>query len=168
MRTDDSGYFAFPSLPARQYWMEVRRLGYTPYAGLVALPSGTFAARVDLEPIARELPVVVTTATAMYRDRMLEAGGFLLRQRIGFGHFLDPAEIAKLKPQSVRELLAPYLRGCTMMYMNGHRGALPPGPTVEEVVGVEVYSRSAMAPLAFINPRPDCGSIVVWFAPPPQ
>ena len=157
--------------PLAVFWpcvlaVEVRRLGDTPYAGLVALPSVTFAARVELEPIARELPTVVTTAAVTYQDRMLEEGGFLRRQRVGFGHFLDPAEIEKLKPQSVRELLAPYLRGCTMMYMNGDRGALPPGLMVEEVVGVEVYSRSAMAPQAFINPRPDCGSIVVWFAPP--
>lgn len=166
-RVDSSGTFAFRDLEPGVYRVDVRAIGYAPFQGFMVLARGQeLHPRVSLLKLVPRLAPVVTTASASYRARLLEVSGFRDRRRVGFGHFIDSREIGRLQPPSVYSLLRPYLRGCTMMYVNGARAAVPQGLMVSELVGVEIYRRNLEAPPQFQNPYGDCGSIALWTAIP--
>jgi hypothetical protein len=167
LRADSTGAFEYRHLPAGVYLLEVRRIGYEPVDGRLTLTEGqVFQPRVVMSRVVAQLPGVVTTANRSWRARVIEQSGFLDRQRAGFGHFIDQREIDRLRPNSVYSLLAPYLQGCTMMYLNGMRARVPRELGVDEVVGIEIYRRNLQAPPQFWNPNPNCGSIVIWTANP--
>lgn len=167
VRVDSTGTFSFTALDPGVYRVEVRAMGYAPYEGFMVLaPGQELHPRVPMLNVVPRLAPVVTTASTSYRARLLEVSGFRERQRIGFGHFIDAREIERLQPISVYSLLRPYLRGCTMMYVNGGRAAVPQGLMVSELVGVEIYRRNLQAPPQFQNPYSDCGSIALWTAIP--
>jgi hypothetical protein len=162
---DSVGAFAFLSLEAGAYRLDVHHVGYEPFADTLIVPAGeAVRVRVAMRRVVPRLERVVTTAAAGYRARLLQTSGFRERQQRGFGHFIDAHEIARLQPPSVLSLLRPYLRGCTMMFVNGARAAVPQGLTVAELVGVEIYRRNLQAPGEFQNPFSDCGSIALWTA----
>ena len=166
-RTDSSGTFAFRDVEPGVYRIDVRAIGFVPVQGFMVLaPGQELHPRVSMLKLVPRLAPVVTTASTSYRARLLEVSGFRERQRVGFGHFIDAREIGRLQPPSVYSLLRPYLRGCTMMYVNGARAAVPQGLMVSELVGVEIYSRNLQAPPQFQNPYVDCGSIALWTAIP--
>jgi hypothetical protein len=167
VRLDSTGLFAARALLAGVYRVDVRAIGYEPYEGFLVLgPDRVAHPRISMTRLVPRLERVVTTASATFRARLLETSGFRGRERVGFGHFIDSREIARLQPMSVLSLLRPYLLGCMIIYMNGARAAIPPGLTVDELVGVEIYTRHGNTPLEFQNPTVDCGSIVLWTAIP--
>jgi hypothetical protein len=166
LRADSAGRFAARGLPAGVYRLDVRALGYEPYTGFIVLAEAEMHPRIALTRMVPRLERVVTTAGATYRVRLLETSGFRARERVGFGHFIDSRQIARLQPVTVLSLLRPYLLGCMIMYMNGARAAIPPGLTVDELVGVEIYTRNGQTPLEFQNGTSTCGSIVLWTAIP--
>jgi hypothetical protein len=167
MRIDSTGLFAARGLRAGVYRVDVRAIGYEPYEGFLVLgPDGVAHPRISMTRLVPQLERVVTTASATFRARLLETSGFRTRERVGFGHFVDSREIARLQPISVLSLLRPYLHGCMIIYMNGAPAAIPTGLTVDELLGVEVYTRHGNTPLEFQNPTADCGSIVLWTAIP--
>lgn len=167
LRVDSTGTFAFRGLAAGVYRLDVRNVGYEPYQGYFVLSANRdLRPRVPLTKLIPRLAGVVTTASASYRSRLLESSGFRERERKGFGHFIDSRQIARLQPPSVLSLLRPYLIGCMIMYVNGARAAVPPGMTVDELVGVEIYRRKLQTPVEFQNETATCGSIVLWTAIP--
>lgn len=163
LRVDSVGTFAIRDLDPGVYRVDVRAMGYAPFEGFMVLaPGQELHPRVSMLKLVPRLAPVVTIASASARARLLEVSGFRDRQRVGFGHFIDSREIGRLQPPSVYSLLRPYLRGCTMMYVNGARAAVPQGLMVSELAGVEIYRRNLDAPAEFQNPYADCGSIALW------
>ena len=62
-------------------------------------------------------------------------------------------------------LLRPYLRGCTMIFVDGMRLVSLRDVKVEDVLAIEIYKSNEQAPPQFANPIESssrCGSIVVW------
>jgi hypothetical protein len=95
----------------------------------------------------------------------LEVTGFYERRHIGPGTFLDSAAIAKQKPWDLLSLLRPYLRGCTMIFVDGMRLVALRDVKIEDVLAIEIYKSNEQAPPQFANPIESlnrCGSIVVW------
>jgi hypothetical protein len=166
VRADSAGRFAVHGLRAGVYRLDVRALGYEPFTGYLVLADEDRHPRVPLARMVPRLERVTTTASATYRARLLETTGFRARERVGFGHFIDSRQIARVQPASVLSLLRPYLLGCMIMYVNGARAAIPPGLSVDELVGVEIYTRNGQTPLEFQNGTSTCGSIVLWTAIP--
>jgi hypothetical protein len=62
--------------------------------------------------------------------------------------------------------LKPYLRGCMIMYVDGVPASVPRSLQTRDVAGVEIYSRNLQVPAAYQSARGDCGSVLIWLAPP--
>ncbi len=62
LRTDERGRFAFGNVPVGSYRLSVLRLGFTPLAQQVVVADADADLRITLQPDARALGAVVTTA----------------------------------------------------------------------------------------------------------
>jgi hypothetical protein len=166
VRADDSGSFTFRGLEGGVYRLNVRLVGYVSSVVDVTVPAnGAVRARIVLEPLTQELERVVTTARRTRVSQLLERRGFTERQRIGWGHFIGPDQLARSGSTSLLSQIKPWLRGCMIMYLDGAPAAIPQSLQVSDVAGVEIYSRNLQAPAAYQSARGDCGSILIWLAP---
>ena len=166
-RATDSGTFAFRGLEAGSYRLSVRLVGYVSAVVDVSVAEGeTARARVVLEPLSPRLAQVVTTANRTRVAQTLEKSGFTERRRIGWGHFIGPEQLTRTGSMTVLSELKPWLRGCMIMYLDGAPAAIPPTLQPRDVAGIEIYSRNLQAPAAYQSARSDCGSILIWLAPP--
>jgi len=161
--TDSVGRFVFSAFSNEQLLISVRRLGFVPAE--IATPP---AENDDVMVIAMvpSPPVLApTVTTAEPTTHRLEVTGFYERRHIGPGTFLDSAAIAKQKPWDLLSLLRPYLRGCTMIFVDGMRLVALRDVKIEDVLAIEIYKSNEQAPPQFANPIESlsrCGSIVVW------
>lgn len=161
--TDSIGHAALTTLADANLLINVHHLGYAPAELRVEAAAGDDTLVVALAPAAAVLNATVTRATAI--SRQLLRAGFYERRRVGFGAFLDSATLAERKPPSLVSLLRPYLKGCTMIFVDGMRLLGLRDVDISEVVGVEIYHSNTEAPAQFHNPlesQTHCGSIVVW------
>jgi hypothetical protein len=166
VRSDDNGTFALRGLDAGVYRLNVRLVGYISSVVEVTVPAnGAVQARVVLEPVTQELERVITTARRTYVSQLLERRSFTERQRIGWGHFVGPDQLARSGSTSLLSHIKPWLRGCMIMYLDGAPAAIPQSLQTTDVAGVEIYSRNLQAPAAYQSARGDCGSILIWLAP---
>jgi hypothetical protein len=161
--TDSVGRFLFSAASNEQLLISVRRLGFVP-AEVASPPSENddvmVIAMVPSPPVLA--PTVTTAEPTTHR---LEVTGFYERRHIGPGTFLDSAAISKQKPWDLLSLLRPYLRGCTMIFVDGMRLVALRDVKIEDVLGIEIYRSNEQAPPQFANPIESlnrCGSIVVW------
>jgi hypothetical protein len=103
--TDASGAFRIQSAAAGTFRVSVRAPGYAEEAGervvLVAGTTSIVTLRASADAVRLE-PVVVEVAG---RVRYLENVGFYDRQRYETGRFIDRAEIERLNPRRVADLL---------------------------------------------------------------
>jgi hypothetical protein len=181
--TDDSGHFAFPSLPAGKAELSVRRLGFQPITRAIVVggPGVPDSAHVLLTPLASELASVDVV------ERMNEGTGapreFYDRQKSNhFGRFLDSDALEKSQARYLSDALRNVpgvrvlpsrrigylvrIRGCRpTVWMDGVRTA---GAEVDEVAtmadisGVEIYNSLAGLPPQYIDRDNPCGAILVW------
>ena len=166
-RTDDSGSFAFRGLAAGAYRVSVRLVGYVSTAVDVSLTEGGTSQRtIVLVPLSPELERVLTTANRSRVANMLELRGFTGRRREGWGHFMPPEQLARSGATSLLSELKPWLRGCMIMYVDGVPASVPRSLQTRDVAGVEIYSRNLQAPAGYQSARGDCGSVLIWLAPP--
>lgn len=161
--TSATGRFALRG--AREAGVEIRvqRIGYREVQRQVSIGDSA-RVRVDiaLEPAPAELSAVVTSASASATARLLESTGFTARRNRGIGHFGDRDEIERTKPTSVRMFFHQYVRGCTMIFIDGVPLRGLSDITLDEIAGYEWYSHNAQAPPAWVNKMADCGSLIVW------
>jgi len=61
--TDDSGRFAFPDLAAGRYRLIVRAIGYLPFDTSIAVGGAPILLRIELRPMAIELPPLTVLGT---------------------------------------------------------------------------------------------------------
>jgi hypothetical protein len=166
-RADDSGSFAFHGLAAGTYRLNVRLVGYvSTLLDVSVTEGGALRETIVLVPLTPELERVLTTASRSRVARTLEQRGFEERRRQGWGHFLNPDQLARSGATSLLSELKPYLRGCMIMYVDGVPASVPRSLQTRDVAGVEIYSRNLQVPAAYQSARGDCGSVLIWLAPP--
>jgi len=90
LTTNSSGRFRFVDVPAGQYLLIVRRLGYRPISAIVEVAAAdTLRLSYSMEPATRMLDSVVVSASTMSL-RMVE---FEKRRREGVGFFITEEQI---------------------------------------------------------------------------
>lgn len=162
-RTDSSGR-ALIVVPAdEQLIMTVRRLGFASSMASVQPSDSDDVLVLALAPAVPTLAPVVTTAEPS--SRLLSETGFYERRRVRPGTFLDSAAIANKKPLDLLSVIRPYLKGCTMIYVDGLPMIALRDVDVRQVIGIEVYASNLQAPPEFPNPLDSehrCNTILVW------
>jgi Carboxypeptidase regulatory-like domain len=189
--TDARGRFRIVDLPANQYIVLVRRIGYAQFSSALRVPEGdTVRASFALKRATPVLDTVIATASRA-PTRLQE---FEDRRKLGEGQFLTGDEIEKLNFVGVWGLLrvfhsvrvagivensrgAPNLRGqpCPFQFfIDGVRVNTPKEaelPSPKELAGIEVYANTATVPLQYKTFGGDatfrygggfCGVILLW------
>jgi hypothetical protein len=189
--TADDGVFDFGFLPAGNYRLVVRRVGYqeTTIDLRLAEPAPA-CVLVRLAAVPVQLSEVVARAPLSDFERTT---GFSERRRRGHGAFFDRADIEKRKPQKLTDLLrsvpgfrvethltrwgyqttptmdraAASMIGCPMeFYVNGHEYTptsmgIDNDVPANQIEAVEVYTPSQNPP-RFLGGRSRCGTVVIW------
>ena len=160
----DSGAFAISDVPWGRVVLSARRVGYAPAETVVDFRGDATAVQVRLEPVPVALSEIVVDARVV--QRTLRDNGFYDRAEFYRGIFLDRAAIDRRKANDLSSLLAPYMTGCSTLYVNGSRVLARDRIVLAEVVGVEVYFNKAATPIEYQNPSrsggPRCRTILVW------
>lgn len=163
LTADSIGRFVLSAPIDERLFITTRRLGYLPSELQIAPSERDDSFMIALAPAVAVLAPTVTTAEP--RTHRLDVVGFYERRRERPGTFLDSAAIAKEKPWDMMSVLRPYLRGCTMIFVDGMRLLSLRDVKVEDVIAIEIYRSNDQAPPQFANPIESlnrCGSIVVW------
>jgi len=192
LATDSRGRFEISTVPAGDYMLMARRLGFRPIATRInVLPGDTARPAIMLEPSAAELPAV-TIVEHNASPRLRE---FDERRARGQGEFFTQAQIEARNVVSIVDILrqAKGLRITTtgqrmiaasarqwtycpmQVYVDGVplAGARPNEPfdlnllpSPKEILGVEVYSGPSTVPQWLpngpVSSGHGCGVIVVW------
>jgi hypothetical protein len=180
--TDASGRFAFRLSSAGDAHLEVRRMGFRPYATTLALrsPGGTDSLRVTLDRVVAQLEGVDVVDAAERGGRL--AGFYERQQNNHFGHFLDRAALEATHAQRPSEALRRIpgviivpahgignlvrVRNCRpTVWLDGVRvpyAELDEVASMSDMAAVEVYSSLAGLPQQFLDRTNPCGGILVW------
>jgi hypothetical protein len=179
-----NGQYALDGLPTGTQMVEARAIGYQPMRIVVDVPAtDTAIADITLEAL------VATVDTVRVRgDRVSgQMAEFEKRRRAGFGSFIDENQLNTRSPifmadifrtvpgisiasgQSAQGRVLMRANGGTCapaVFLNGMNVPVPDGNldaivNSQEVMAVEVYSRTSSVPPQF-DSRNGCGSIVVW------
>jgi hypothetical protein len=161
--TDGSSRFELRVVNAAEWIVTVHRIGFAPAQLRVDSAHATRDITIRLEPITRLEAMQIASLSAA--TVQLARRGFFERQRETAGSFVDSLTIARKKPTSLVSFLRPYLKGCTMIFIDGEPGPLQ-DVEPSEVMAIEIYRSNLQAPPRFHNPLERgpvrCGSIVVW------
>jgi hypothetical protein len=186
-RTNDSGGFRLPGLPAGAVNVSARRLGFAPASMDVNLKPGRIDSLVlSLTATVAALEGVLVQDEYDARSHRLLAGFWDRRSR-GFGNFITRDEIEKRDPHDFVDLvrMVPSIqvqtrngrkvvrmgrgtnRDCPPQYwVDGLRleSASPDEFVPQDVEAVEVYSGPATIPPQFTARFNSytCGAIVIW------
>ena len=179
--------YALDGLPTGTQMVEARAIGYQPMRLVVDVPAAdTAIADITLEAL------VATVDTVRVRgDRVsTQMAEFEKRRRAGFGAFIDENQLNTRSPMFMADIFRTVpgisiangqsaqgrvlMRGnggtcAPAVFLNGMNVPVPDGNldaimNSQEVMAVEVYSRTASVPPQF-DSRNGCGSIVVWTGP---
>lgn len=153
--TNDSGAFTISNVRAGHYLINVRRLGFAPFEGLLTLDT----ARVEMElAMTQVIPILSEVRiTEKAIDRVEER-----LQRVGFtdhrhfeagGIFIDRTEILRRKPTYVSDVLAVY--GIRMNNASFTLDRIPVDTAtlsnypMELVIGIEIYRHRSEVPIEY-------------------
>jgi hypothetical protein len=179
-----NGKYALDGLPTGTQMVEARAIGYQPMRVVVDVPAAdTAIADITLEAL------VATVDTMRVRgDRVsVQMAEFEKRRRAGFGAFIDENQLNVRSPIFMADIFRTVpgisiasgqsaqgrvlMRGnggtcAPAVFLNGMNVPVPDGNldaivNSQEVMAVEVYSRTSSVPPQF-DSRNGCGSIVVW------
>ena len=161
--TDSSGRAVILAPPHEQLLMMVRRLGFESSFFPVTSSDRDDVLVVALARAVVKLAPMVSTAAPS--SRQLTTVGFYERRRIRPGTFLDSAAIAGGKPLDLLSVVRQYIKGCTMIYVDGLPLLYLRDVDIRQVIGIEVYASNVEAPPQFPNPIDSehrCNTILVW------
>ncbi|HEY4217354.1 MAG TPA: carboxypeptidase regulatory-like domain-containing protein [Gemmatimonadaceae bacterium] len=105
--TGPNGRFRIANVPAGQYLIIVKRVGYRPISGIIDVPPADtlrLAYTMEQAPAAALDPVVVTATAPTLRLREFEQ-----RMKSGVGQFMDQAEIDQRNSVYATELFRKFL-----------------------------------------------------------
>jgi hypothetical protein len=183
-RTDSTGQFIFGSLPAGQYTVRARRVGYGPAEWTIDL-SNSGHANVQLILGARlaMLDTVVVSAGRQCEAQRYE--GFMCRRATANGRFIDYSDIDTMQVTYSADLLRdvggfgvivrPSRNGptrvasaktCTIILMNGIEAAwsaIPEEPYL--IIGIEVYKTPKDIPREYARytwGKENCWLVAYW------
>jgi hypothetical protein len=123
--SDTAGGFAFRIPRTDSLRLRVQRYGFATVQSITLRLSTRDSLQLEIRMRPAPIPVAGVTATrAVARSRNLE--GFLVRQRMGYGKYLGPGDIARIRPRSTMTLLA----------------AVPGSPIVSGGSGLGIVARS--------------------------
>ncbi|WP_411279162.1 carboxypeptidase regulatory-like domain-containing protein [Gemmatimonas sp.] len=179
-----NGLYSLDGLPTGTQMVEARAIGYQPMRVVVDVPA-TDGATADITLEA----IVATVDTVRVRgDRVSnQMAEFEKRRRTGFGSFIDENQLNARSPIFMADIFRTVpgisiatgqsaqgrvlMRGnggtcAPAVFLNGMNIQVPDGNldaimNSQEVMAVEVYSRTSNVPAQF-DSRNGCGSIVVW------
>lgn len=179
--TDEAGVLTIGSVAPGPRTVEVRLLGYAPAAAsaMVAAERTT-----DVRFELTRAPIALEPVRVVSRPGLLAQHGFFRRREGGLGTFLTRADIEKIRPRTLSDVLrrqpgfvmiptvtgaSPSARGtrrsCPIQYyLDGIQVAMfnvddiPPG----DVEGMEIYRGAASIPPAFKQGTALCGVILIW------
>ena len=145
--SDDDGAFVVGATEWGTYVVSLTRIGYHPHVdGPVRLtPGDTLEVSYQLSPLAVRMdPVVVQAATTVL---YLQRAGFYQRQRLGFGHHIEPAaiELRRDAAEDIADLMIG-IPGVTIVYPRA--GTF--GKSVK-LTGMPSLVKSCSSPLFFID-----------------
>ena len=161
--TDSTGRAIVVAPPHEQLLMMVRRLGFESSFIPVDASDSDDVLVVALAPAVVKLAPMVSNAAPS--SRVLGQVGFYERQRVRPGVFLDSAAIAYRKPLDLMAVIRQYVKGCTMIYIDGQPLLYLRDVDIRQVIGIEVYASNLQAPPQFPNPMDSehrCNTIVIW------
>lgn len=187
--TTENGRFRIVALPAGEYVVMARRLGYASASAALHLEGGdTLRPAFALHRVVAELDTVRASA-AYARTRL---GEFDERRAAKVGHFITADEIDKRNPVYLSDMLRSVLsvniietptsraavskrspvasfRSATcpfQIFVDGlifsESGDLTNVPPPSNIAGVEVYSGPATIPLQYKRHDSLCGIILIW------
>ena len=190
--TGPNGRFRITKVPAGQYLVIVKRVGYRPTSSAVEVMAGdTLRLAYTLDRAAEVLsPVIVSERSPS--SKLLD---FEKRRRLGVGEFMTEEEIKARNSVYSTELFRKFMSinvspsrttSITQYFaLSGREGGNPgvgacpmqiyvdqvPLPTPfnldllpapREIAGIEVYAGSSTVPPQFAGPNRGCGVILVW------
>ncbi len=119
VETGPNGRFRILRVPAGQYLLIVRRLGFHPVSGVVQVAANdTLKLSYQLEPMPQTLgPVVITEERRSFR--MME---FEYRRKLGIGEFMSQDEIEKRGSAQVTDILRTFPAIAVPDQSAGHGG----------------------------------------------
>lgn len=161
--TDSTGHAVIVAPQHEELLMMVRRLGFESSLVPVVASDSDDVFVVALAPAVVKLAPMLTTAAPSSRE--LGEVGFYERQRVRPGVFLDSAAIAYRKPLDLMAVIRQYVKGCTMIYIDGQPLLYLRDVEIRQVIGIEVYASNVQAPPQFPNPMDSehrCNTIVIW------
>lgn len=187
--TDADGRFTLRNLPVGTQMLEVRGVGFVPLRQAVDVrASGGTPIDIQLEPFLPRLDAVNVVGERTVTSQGLRE--FAVRSKGGFGTFFDEKFLTDFNPAVLTDLLRQVAGVRVVRGRSGENVQMQGGldwssmcfPTVfiegvrlqldeqtqindlvpaQDVVGIEVYVRSASVPPQFMS-RDGCGSIVIW------
>jgi hypothetical protein len=178
---DSAGRFRITNLPTGRFVLIARRIGFQPGVSAIDIAErDTLWLAFTLDAAAQELAAVVVTE----RTLSWKLEQFKQRRKLGFGQFFTRADIDKINPIQVVDILRRAMAvrissggqtalsaryGCIMpVYLDGipvpevRLDYLPPP---NEMAAVEVYAGAATMPVWLPTPAgsgKSCGAILFW------
>ncbi len=144
--TSERGLFRLRDIPAGTHRLLVRKMGYGPVDTAIVIRAGeTIQRRIVLARITTLQQVVVTVSTTEPRMRDFEEN-----RRIGLGHFLTRADLAKIEGASLEQALA-QVPGLHLVHPTG---SSYPGAYVARARG---RNSLGCTPVWLEGYKPDCG-----------
>jgi hypothetical protein len=169
--TNESGYFTLTDVRIGTRAISIRKLGYEALEIPIEVPTGG-ATSVALG-LGRSVEMLKAMLVTSSLDQGLKKVGFLARRRVVAGSFLGPAEIDRIFPSrlaQVLERIPRFQRGgaCVRYYVDNR--LMPEGENPEnfvqgvEIGAIEVYTE-AFVPgefRAFTRLGKPCRAVVIW------
>lgn len=189
--TNDRGTFSISEVPGGTQTVLIRAVGYAPERRSVdLLRDQPLSLDVRMTTLRRMLDTMRITASRVYSR---DANGFERRRKAGFGTFFDSTDVERFRPFETTRLVqrvSGVRLSASGLNQRIYMGTLSPcEPSIfidgvtfpdftaadlnmmvspEEIVGMEVYTSAAGAPVQYKsmsslsrNGR-GCGSIVIW------
>jgi hypothetical protein len=189
---NQNGLFLVQAPDPGSYFVLTEALGYRPTLdGILDMgEGGSVTVEIYLDPKPIELDSIKVAVERVETYRILEMAGFNERVSSGFGHFITPEEIRRRNPRYHFELFrnTPGVRvtGAGLMgTMIEFTVGSVRGPTctprvfvdgilviadqgleavveVDQIAGVEIYSRPSQVPLQWGGSDSTCGALLFW------
>ena len=153
--TNDSGAFTINNVRPGHYLINVRRLGFAPFEGLLTLDTVRVEMELAMTQVIPILSEVRITENAVNRvEERLDRVGFTIRRHTeGGGTFIDRAEMLRRKPTYIGDVLAAY-----GIHSNNASFLLDRMPVdtstlrnypMELVIGIEIYRHASELPIEY-------------------